>query len=300
MKKFCFLAFFTISGLFIQAQSIVVSTNLWSNVISRESTGYLLTEKIRFTNDTTINFLSYKLVERTLDSSQVNWARYGFIREDAGKRVYYKLTADGPDMLLYALKLHIGDSVMAYGVNTLNSMVFMDSAMYHVTAIDSMLIGSNYRKQLHLSGDIGGTLMEAAQWIDSTGGMGGMLHNWNLKVGEDGYSLLCYEENGILQYHNPSPFYTHCYVTTGMDNPLKKECIISLSPNPANDKLVIQRKDNNSPGNIIIQDELGRTCFRENHFTRGTIDVSTFPEGIYFLRYSDEKTFSQTKFIIRR
>jgi hypothetical protein len=300
MKKFFLLFLYMLITLCSFAQSIVISTNLWSNVFSLEPSGNLRTEKIRFTSDTTINILSYKLVERTLDSSQVNWTRYGFIREDSDKRVYYKLNAAGPDMLLYALNLHIGDSVIAYGINTLNFTVFMDSAMYHVTAIDSMLIGSNYRKQLHLSGNPGGKMVEAALWIDSTGGMGGMLHNWNLKVGEDGYSLLCFEENGVLKYHNPYPFYTNCYVTTGTDNPVEKEEIISLSPNPANDQLMILRKDNNYPRDIVIQDGLGRTCFRENNFTRGTIDVSSFREGIYFIRYSDARACMVKKFIIKR
>jgi len=300
MKKINLFSLFAIISVYCQAQSIVTSANLWSNVISREPNGYLLTEKIRFTNDTTINLISYKLVQRTVDSNQVNWTRYGFIREDAAKRVYYKLNASGNDVLLYDLNLHTGDSVMAYGVNTINFTVFLDSAMYHVTAIDSILVGSNYRKQLHLSGNIGGTMMEATQWVDSLGGMGGMLHNWNLNVGEDGYNLLCFEENGILKYHNPYPFYTNCYVTTGMVETLNQQAMVSLSPNPAKDKLMIRIKDNNSTGDILIQDGLGKICFRENHFNGGTIDVSRFREGIYVLRYSVGKTFSQIKFIVKR
>lgn len=299
MKKFCLIFILVIAGAVVFAQSIVVSTKLWSNVIALEPTGKLLTEKIKFTTDTTINLLTYKLVERTLDSNQVNWTRYGFIREDSDKRVFYKSVTAGPDMLLYSLNMGLNDSVIVYGVNTINFTVFIDSAMYHVTKIDSMQIGGNYRKQLHLSGIVGGTMMEAGQWIDSMGGMNGILHNWNLKVGDDGYNLLCFSENGIIKYQNPNPFYTDCYINTGIEKSATPVSI-ALMPNPANDKLMVEITNNITSGNVTICNEFGKTCLRHENFKSEIIDVSGFSEGIYFLQYSDSKTFAVKKFIIRR
>lgn len=158
MKKLFSLSLFTIISFYISGQSIVVTTNLWSNVLSLEPSGQLFTEKIKFTTDTTINLVTYKVVERTLDKNQLNWNSYGFIREDANKRVYYKLNASDPEKLLYNLTLALDDSILAFGVHTFNNTVYLDSAMYHITTVDSILIGSTYQKRLHLSVRVGGSL----------------------------------------------------------------------------------------------------------------------------------------------
>jgi hypothetical protein len=298
MKKIITFLLLAMTCISSHGQSIIISTNLWSNIMAIEPSGQLFTEKIRFTTDTTIGSVTYKFVERTLDKNQLSWSRYGFIREDANKKVYYKLNASSPENLLYDMNLVMGDSVLAFGVNTFNFTAYMDSAMYHVTAVDSILIGTTYHKQLHLSGSMGGTFIEAAQWVDSMGGMSGILHNWNLKVGEDGYGLLCFEQNGILNYHNPN--YTDCFVATGIDSHRSQEAIISLSPNPASDRIMITRKHSNSEGIITIYDGTGKTCYQEDHFTGDRINVSSFPPGIYVLRYSEGQTCSIKKFIVRR
>jgi hypothetical protein len=233
MKKFFFFSVLSTLSILSQGQSIVKSTNLWSNIIVLETTQKLRTEKIRFTADTTINFLSYKVVERSIDSNQLNWSRYGFIREDADKGVFYKLSASAPEKLICDQNLAMDDSIIAFGVHTFNNTLYLDSAMYYVTAIDSTMIGSTPRRRLHLSVNVGGPLMEAEQWVDSMGSMSGILHNFNMKVGDDSYGLLCFEENSVLKYQNP--YYTRCYVTTGIESFRNPDVTISVFPNPVMD-----------------------------------------------------------------
>ena len=298
MKKIYTLLLFAMIVLYSHGQSIVISTNLWSNVMALEPSGQLFTEKIKFSTDTTMGPWTYKVVERTLDKNQLNWYNYGFIREDANKRVYYKLNASAPEKLLYDLNIVMNDSILAFGVNTFNFNPYLDSTMYYVTGIDSMPVGSTYHKQLHLSGNMGGTMVEATQWVDSMGGMNGILHNWNLKVGEDSYGLLCFETNGILKYQNP--YYNDCFVSTGIELVSNQGGSISVSPNPAYDILKISRKNINSEGDIIIYDGFGKSYFQEDNFTGESIDVSSFPEGIYILRYSDSHSYALKKFIVLR
>ncbi len=300
MKKLFSLSLFTIISFYISGQSIVVTTNLWSNVLSLEPSGQLFTEKIKFTTDTTINLVTYKVVERTLDKNQLNWNNYGFIREDANKRVYYKLNASGPEKLLYDLDLALNDSILAFGVNTFNFTAFLDSTMYHVTAIDSMLIGNNYRKQLHLSGFMGGSLVEATQWIDSMGGISGILHNWNLKVGEDGYGLLCFEENGILKYHNP--FYTDCYVATGIKSLCNLELTVSVNPNPITDISTVRINGMKKNTEIVVRfyNSLGENVLTKSTTNEFQLRKSELPSGIYLLTVqSMEGTFASRKIVIR-
>ena len=298
MKKISSFLLLTMIFLSSHSQSIVNSNHLWNNVMAIEPTMQLFTESIKFSTDTTMGSFTYKVVERTLDQNQLNWLRYGFIREDANKRVYYKFNASDPDKLIYDLNLAMNDSIMAYGVNTFNFSPYLDSAMYYVTGVDSMPVGATYQKQLHLSSNVGGTMMEAALWVDSMGGMSGILHNWNLKVGEDSYGLLCFKVNGILMYMNP--YYTNCFVSTGMELLNSTGAIISLSPNPATNKLAISRKNINSGGQIIIYDGFGKICFRVDNFRNDMIDVSSFPEGIYIIYYSDLQSYAVKKFIVLR
>ena len=300
MKTIFSLSILTIISFYISGQSIVVTTNLWSNVLSLEPSGQLFTEKIKFTTDTTINLVTYKVVERALDKNQLNWNSYGFIREDANKRVYYKLNASGPEKLLYDLDLALNDSILAFGVNTFNFTAFLDSTMYHVTAVDSILIGNNYRKQLHLSGYLGGSLVEATQWIDSMGGMSGILHNWNLKVGEDGYGLLCFEENGVLKYQNP--YYTDCYVATGIESLDSQVVIVSVNPNPVTDISTVRITGLKENTEIVVRfyNSWGENVLTKNTTNEFQLRKSELPSGIYLLTVqSMEGTFVSRKIVIR-
>jgi hypothetical protein len=300
MKKIFSLSLFTIISFYSSGQSIVVSTNLWSNLISIEPTGRLMTEIIKFTSDTTINLITYKTVERSLDTNQLNWTSYGFIREDANKRVYYKLHASDPEKLLYALNLALDDSILAFGVKTFNNIAYLDSAMYHVTAIDTMLVGSTYQKKLHLSVIFGGSLTEAEQWVDSMGSMSGILHNFNMKIGDDGYSLLCFEENGIFKYHNPS--YTNCYVVTGIETISGPEITVSVNPNPVTEISTVRITGMKGNSEILgrFYNSLGENVLTKSATNEFQLRKSELPSGIYLLTVqSTEGTFVSRKIVIR-
>lgn len=76
--------------------------------------------------------------------------------------------------------------------------------------------------------------------------------------------------------------------------------LISLSPNPASDKIMISRKNINSEGDIMIYNGFGKICFLVDHFGGDIIDVSSFPSGIYILQYSDSHSYTLKKFIVIR
>lgn len=300
MKKFFFLSLFAIISFYSSGQSIIVTTNHWSNIMFLEPSGQLFTEKIKFTTDTTINLLTYKVVERTLDKNQLNWNSYGFIREDANKRVYYKHYASDPEKLLYNLTLALDDSILAFGVHTFNNTVYLDSAMYYINTVDSMLIGSTYQKRLHLSVRVGGSLAETEQWIDSMGSMSGILHNFNMKIGDDGYSLLCFENNEVLKYHNPS--YTDCYIATGIESHYNPEVMVSVNPNPVMDISTVRITGLKENTEIVVR---FYNSWGENVLTKSTanefqLHKSELPSGIYlFTIQSSGRSVASGKIVIR-
>ncbi|MCX6248860.1 MAG: T9SS type A sorting domain-containing protein [Bacteroidetes bacterium] len=284
-KRFSLLVLPFILSLTSPCQSIVKSTNLWNNAITLEPAGNLVTETIRFTADTTINFVSYKLVERALDSNQIVWSRYGFIREDASKQVFYKLNAAAPEKLIYSMNLDLNDSILAFGVNTMHTTgPYLDSAMYYVTRVDSFPVGGTYQRQLHLSVNVEGSLVESEHWVDSLGSLSGMLHNFNMKVGEDGYSLLCFKEDGLLLYQNP--YFTDCYVVTGITPNRNRDVTVSVYPNPVSGTSAFRINGLNDIPAIEVRfyNALGEPVFVKRGLNEFQLRKSELESGVYNYR----------------
>jgi hypothetical protein len=81
--------------------------------------------------DTTINQKTYYPVSRTGNQQpHLIYERIGFIRSDA-KKVFFKKSAEGKEYLLYDFGLHVDDKVYC-------PYYELDSAQYHVLAIDSL------------------------------------------------------------------------------------------------------------------------------------------------------------------
>lgn len=286
MKNILLLLILVIFRVPLFSQSIVDTGKVWNNLVINEPTGVLTTENIRFTFDIVINSITYKWVEMFFDEAQQNWSNYGYIREDANKRVYYKMLDMWPERLLYNLGLSINDSIVAYGLATNSSMVYLDSIKYYVTSIDSILIGTSYHRQLHLSYRMfpDSSLVEGEQWVDSVGSMSGMLHNFSPLLGNDTYHLLCYSENDILKYHNPS--FTSCHVFTSVDPILNSSEIVKISPNPVADvsSLIVNGINGNEELTMDLYNSLGQKVL-DKKFTRVTqIYRNQLSPGIYFYK----------------
>ena len=184
MKKYICIIASMIQALSMSGQSLVTTNKQWSNYRVMAIFGYLLTEYIKFTSDTMIDGLTYKMVERSTDEYQMYWYSYGFIREDSDKKVFYKLNVAEPERLFYDFNLQLNDTITAWSVVTFQwtYWIGVESQLYRVNAIDSILIGDTYRKQIHLGFDTC-TSCDDEQWIDSTGNLGGILHagsKWGL------------------------------------------------------------------------------------------------------------------------
>lgn len=287
MKSTAGLFFFIAIAGIGQSQTIVTSEKSWSNVIFHYASMTLSTEHLRFTDDTVINSLQYKRVERSTDESFLHWSFYGYIREDGEKRIFYLTSAVAAEKMLYDLDLEIGDSLEASGLYNFEQNQFLEMK-YFVTDVDSFQIGDGFRTQWHLSIKEGNNFIEVEQWIDSTGSRSGMLHNWDGMVGCDGFSLLCFSENEVLLYQNPA--YTSCYIITAL-NPLReKDLMIRTFPNPVSNKVTLELFGIPNEATIQLLDLTGHLWLTV-HIPAGQkeaiIDVSTLPAGLYFLKVID-------------
>jgi hypothetical protein len=300
MKK-SFLATLALAALptLCSAQSIVKSSNLWSNLEALEPSGNLRTEKIKFTTDTVIGVVTYKLVKRSTDESGVTWRSYGYIREDPQKKVYYKLNPADPEKILYDMGMNINDSALVFGVFTFGNTVYLDSMIYHVLSADSMLIGNTYRRQLHMGVWNGRSIFEIGQWVDSTGSLNGILHNQNLKVGCDSYALLCFEEDEVLKYHNPA--FSKCYVVTGTEDAGITGTRVSVFPNPVTriSEIRISGMNENTEFEIIFYNLQGENILVKKGGGETRISKGELTPGLYLYKVTtNNATLASGKIVI--
>jgi hypothetical protein len=284
----------------VRSQTIVSSDKLWDNYIVYYAFPYpvLGTEHIRFTTDTAINGIVYKNVERSLDEAQLEWAPYGYIRENTNKQVFYMINPADTERLLYDMNLNLHDSAYIYSLVTgYYGYIGLQGRMMHVVSVDSLLVGSTWHKRLNLRLNSEDSLFFEEQWVDSIGSMEGMLHNQLGYVGCDGYTLLCYFVNGDLQYHDPD--LSLCFYSTGIDKLSYSPMGMTLYPDPVRDILTIDF-DNPRPmnANIEIFDMTGkkRAAIIPND-TRITLDVRGLPPGVYVVRYTGDHEVVQGKII---
>ena len=299
MKNILFLMTLMAATLSLNAQSIVDTGKLWSNTHFHYNNFSFTTEFIHFTTDTAIGGIIYKRTEISTDSNHTTWSFYGYAREDAGKKVFYKVNAAQPEKLLYDLNCQTGDSVWVYTLYDYPTAIF-DSMMYYVTGKDSLLIGNTYRKQYHLSIKTDGNYLEVEQWIDSTGTMSGMLHNRTGKVGGDGFTLLCFFEGGILKYHRPD--YLSCYVITGIEPAENSQETVSIVPNPLTSESTLKLNGQTSGKTVEIGffNSCGQLVFSADFRGELKLRRNQFAGGIYYYRIqAQERLIADGKFLVR-
>ena len=86
MKKLTLFLSLTLISTILYSQEIVDTTKIWNTVIHRLPSYTIITESIKFEDDTTIDFVDYKKVFRSTDEFQTIWTPYGFIKSEL---IYY-------------------------------------------------------------------------------------------------------------------------------------------------------------------------------------------------------------------
>jgi Secretion system C-terminal sorting domain len=76
--------------------------------------------------------------------------------------------------------------------------------------------------------------------------------------------------------------------------------LISIWPNPTSNQLRIQRQNNSSKENIQVFNSNGNLMIDLNNTFNSTIDTRILEDGIYFLKYTDFKSYCTKKFVIAR
>jgi len=131
--------------------------------------------------------------------------------------------------------------------------------------------------------------------IENVGSLHGLMYpDWYLSVGEF-RKLLCYTQNGVLLYQNPN--YSKCYYSledfTSVET--RKIDVCSIHPNIVDDILTVSCS-NGTISRIEIFDISGKKVYSQPY--KNTIDVHSFPKGLYLLKaYATNEHVSVFKII---
>ena len=198
----------------------------------------------------------------------------GCIRQEVeNKKVFYVPDGNSVERLLYDFNLQVGDTVTDYCKTQFNS--------YTVYSIDSILIGSSYRKRWHFYG-------ENYQLIEGIGGTWDVLKNPcpTINIDDCQYYLACFTQDGIQQYQSPTFNFCSitCNILTTAINSKENKITVSISPDPFNTTTVLNIADAHfTTCTLNIYDLSGRMVHRETISELSTIiSRNAMTSGIYF------------------
>jgi hypothetical protein len=210
---------------------------------------------------------------------------FGCVREDTAlRKVFYVYPNSSVDSLLYDFNLQAGDTVR--GVLAVSNPSYAT-----VIAIDSVLVGSNYRKRWDINPWYNTYLIEG---IGSTYNLTGPA--LQVTDGPD-YSLVCFSQNGIPLYPDTA---TSCNLITGVID-IPEQNNFTFSPNPATSEIRIENQDSRIEA-VEVYDVVGgrvkNLILNPSPSGEGLrADVSSLSAGIYFVRVGMEKGSVVKKFV---
>ncbi|MCF8299113.1 MAG: T9SS type A sorting domain-containing protein [Saprospiraceae bacterium] len=251
-----------------------------------------------FDGDTIINGNSYKKLMRdsvvligiggppcTLNPWAANKGYMGALKEDSIlNKTYFLWSNLSYDTLLYDYNLVSGDTLK--GGLVWNYLI--------VSSVDSVLIGNGYRKRWNFNSSEGPGYI-----IQGIGSNNGLIERIN-STGFCYSSLVCIKDLTTTLFTSNFSSSYGCQLILPVKEQVHTRKTIHIFPNPTSDYIIIESKNPlNKIKEIKIYNSLG--ILNENLFPNISdvkIDISLFPNGLYFLIVEDMNGEKSVKKII--
>ncbi|HXD94640.1 MAG TPA: T9SS type A sorting domain-containing protein [Bacteroidia bacterium] len=207
------------------------------------------------------------------------------IRQDTLAKKVFMFKAGVNDTLLYDFNLHVGDTLPASYVS--------QRGLNYVSSIDSILIGTNYRKQFHISTSTSSNYVNLIEGIGSLFGLVAKL----VPPFESGSVLNCFTQNGNTMYTNGGG--ADCFLTLGLkNNESNLFADLKVSPNPFSQLTNITT--NIKEGVLTICNLYGQQVKQLKIVTNQTIILQrdNLPSGLYFMSLTKNDKIVATKKLI--
>lgn len=284
MKSTVFFLLFTIPHLII-AQAFISPDKTW-NVFETKflypQGQVMITNILKFKEDTTINTVSYTKLYKSPDSTLINWELCGLCREESNR--VFKWDDDlQTEILLYDFNLVQGDSIIIQ-----DPYHFEDSLAIKVDTVEYTSYFGFLRKTIQLTvyGFFGSEANKCYEdtWIEGIGSIYGLLrfvpYCW-IGVEHEELLLCVYDTSGmVFQSEMASNF--DCYIASGSGIEENAGQIVTVFPNPAKDILHIDGACNSVIEIYSITGQLQKTLVSTDEKT--LVSLSGFTNGIYIVK----------------
>lgn len=251
---------------------------------------------IKISGDTIINSANYhKLqvpVEVIKSSGQCSvsgtWTIPGYyigsIRQDiSNKKVFFIPPTKTTEQLLYDFNMDVGDTVRGFTEPGKDDIV---------KSIDSVLVGTDYRKRWNINPCYGIFFIEG---IGSTYGL--IEQSPGCITDARTYAISCFHQNGQTLYPNTT---TNCELITSINSIEKNISSINIFPNPNNGNFVLELSSTKKQL-LQVFDVTGKLMFTEFiQNGKTTIDAGNLAQGVYNLCISDNEQKINKRLVIVR
>ncbi len=202
----------------------------------------------------------------------------GALRENIiERRVYFLAAGETEESLLYDFSLEVGDTLIGY----ISEFGFEPLI---VSAVDSVLIGSNYRKRWIIPVD-GSDIEYSIRYIESIGGLHGLVQpDPFFYLHSPVTDLICYSNGDGLIYPDGDE---SCMIITHSTNEFAAKQGIEVFPNPARGIFSVTLPTNLKTGtsHLRIIDVNGCVVKEQSlSHSQNSINTESWPAGMYLLQ----------------
>jgi len=213
----------------------------------------------------------------------------GAIRQDtSNKQIFFLPPSDSVEQLLYDFNMQVGDTVKGY----IESYAFQKDI---VQSIDSVLVGSSYRKRWQINPWYG------IQFIEGIGSTYGLIEKspGNIIDAPD-YSLTCFSQDGQTLYPDTS---SSCDLIDAIVDKEIESSRPTISPNPFQSNATLLMNVGFEAKNLMLKicNSLGVIVRTENIPSFPFIlEKKSLANGIYFYKVQNDDmiTVGNGKFIL--
>jgi hypothetical protein len=288
MRKVLFLfLFFKATFIFSQINyHFPTSNTTWFETFNNQYGQNSYYTYFMLNSDTVINGkVSHNLFTQNYLNDSV---KIGCIREDSLTKVFFYDYSSNYEFLLYDFSKSIGDTIF-YGTN---SLIIPFDYLYNyviITNIDTVLIGTNYRRRFYTNAGY------QEVWIEGIGSYRSLLSpitqpftclcSWSLNCIMENDSLYCLPQT-LVSIDNNS------------DIPKYK---VEIFPNPTNSAIVISLDKYCESINVEVYNLQGKLITKKDYSNCKNIpfNLADSEHGVYFLKLTlDDKAMETGKIVI--
>ena len=159
-----------------------------------------------------------------------------------------------------------------------------------VTAIDSVWVGDDYHRRIHLRDE---NDFFSETWTEGVGSNWGLVYASYWVLTDNSYDLNCFYDGSQLEYTNPDPTYSfctfplpfiECELTTSVPS-FDPDEMFSIYPNPTYNHLLIVSSI--KAGYVHIYNSYGQKVMSGK--ASGEIQTGQLAPGIYFIQLRDSE-----------